>query len=150
MVPVKASTHIHRMLVSLYSLPGAIQIRNWTMPALSNLKSSRTRAKNALTKEEIEVTELLQREWNDGGARELERFFQSIGKVLLNLETKLARLEAANDKLADAYEQSEETDTSEQLQSTLNEESELTDGIIGKISRFKLLKETVERNEKWR
>ena len=62
----------------------------------------------------------------------------------MNLETKLARLEAANDKLADAYE----TDAAEQLQGMLNEESEFTDGIIGKISQLKLLKETVERKRR--
>ena len=71
-----------------------------------------------------------------------------IGKVLLNLKTKLARLEVANDKLADAYEQSEKTDAAEQLQSTLDEESEFTDSIIGKISHLKLLKETVERKRR--
>ena len=38
------------------------------MPALSNLKSSQTRAKNALAKEETEATELLQREWSEGDA----------------------------------------------------------------------------------
>ena len=38
------------------------------MPALSNLKSSRIGAKNALAKEETEATELLQRDWSDGDA----------------------------------------------------------------------------------
>lgn len=81
------------------------------MPSLSNLKSSRTQVKNMpWQREDAEATELLQREWNDGEVRELEQFLQSIDKVLLNLETKLSWLEMANDKLADAYEQSEETD----------------------------------------
>ena len=74
-----------------------------------------------------------------------------IGKVLLNLKTKLAQLKAVNDKLAHAYEQSEETNAAaraEQLQSTLDEESKFTDGIIGKISHLKLLKETVERKRR--
>ena len=66
----------------------------------------------------------------------------------MNLETKLAWLEAANDKLVNAYEQSEEIDAAEQLQGILNEESKFTDGIIGKISQLKLLKETVKRKRR--
>ena len=62
------------------------------MPAISALKSNRTRAKNALVREEAEANELLQKDWNSEVPQEIERFFQSIGKTLLNLETKLARL----------------------------------------------------------
>ena len=61
-----------------------------------------------LVLEETEANELLQRDWRSGEPQELERVFQSIGKVLLNLETKLTRLETAYHKLADAYEQNEE------------------------------------------
>lgn len=67
---------------------------------------------------------------------------------ILNLETKLSWLEIANDKLADAHEQSKETDAAEQLQTTLNSESEFTDSVIGKISQLKLLKETVGRKKR--
>ena len=115
------------------------------MPATSALKSNRTRAKNALVREDTEANELLLRDWSRGEPQELERFYHSIRKVLLNLETKLARLESANDKLADAYEQNEETQAAEQFQTTLNEESEFTDGVLDKISQLKILLETVER-----
>lgn len=74
------------------------------MPAMSTLKSNRTRAKNALAREEADANELLQREWASSTEQEIVRFCLSIGKVLLNLETKLSRLEVANDRLADAYD----------------------------------------------
>ena len=70
--------------------------------------------------------------------RHVEAYF---GKVLLNLETKLTRLETANDKLAEAYEQAGEMEEAEQFQTTLDEESELIDDTITKILRLKLLKE---------
>ena len=38
-----------------------------------------------------------------------------IGKVLLNLETKVAKLETTNEKLADVYEQAEDTEAAEQF-----------------------------------
>ena len=41
------------------------------MPALSTLKSNRTRAKNALTREEQEANELLQQEWISSSEQEL-------------------------------------------------------------------------------
>jgi len=56
----------------------------------------------------------------------------SIGKVLLNLQTKLTRLETANDKLVEALEESEDTEAIEQFQGTLDKESEMIDDIIGK------------------
>ena len=65
----------------------------------------------------------------------------------MNLETKLARLEVANDKLVDAYEQSEEVKAAEQFQTALNEETEFTDGILDRISQLKILRETVERKK---
>ena len=49
----------------------------------------------------------------------------STGKVLSSLETKLARLETANDKLTEALEQEENTEAVEQFQTRLDEESEL-------------------------
>ena len=50
----------------------------------------------------------------------------------------------ANDKLAEAYEQNEDTDGAEQFQTTLDEDSELVDGIIDKMSQLKILKEELE------
>ena len=55
------------------------------MPATNTLKSNRTRANNALVRKETEATQLLQKDWHDGEAQELEDFYQSVGKVLLNL-----------------------------------------------------------------
>ena len=73
------------------------------MPALSSLKSNRTRAKTALAKEEEEANTLLQSELTElNEDREIDRYLLSIGKVILNLETKLARLETADEKLMDA------------------------------------------------
>ena len=66
--------------------------------------------------------------------RDMLKLTLSTGKVLLNLETKLTRLETANDKLAEAYEQAGETEAAEQFQTTLDEESELIDDTITKIS----------------
>ena len=68
----------------------------------------------------------------------------SVGKIILNLEKRLSRLEMANDKLAEAYEQNEDTDGAEQFQTTLDEDSELVDGIIDKMSQLKILKEELE------
>ena len=42
-----------------------------------------------LLREETDANELLQRDWGTGEPQEIERFFQSISKTLLNLETKL-------------------------------------------------------------
>ena len=41
----------------------------------------------------------------------------SVSRVILNLENKLAHLEAANEKLADSIEQSEDTSSAEKFQS---------------------------------
>ena len=58
-----------------------------------------------------------------------------LGKVLLNIETKLVRLETANDKLAEAYEQAEDKKAAEQFQITLDEESELINNTITNIQK---------------
>ena len=72
----------------------------------------------------------------------------SIGKVLLNLEAKLTRLEAVNDKLAEVFEQGQDVQAAEQFQTVLDEESELIDDTITKISQLKLLKEELEKRRK--
>ena len=56
--------------------------------------------------------------------------------ILLNLETKLARLEIANDKLAEAYEQNNDNEGAKQFQTILDEESEMING-IDKVSQLK-------------
>ena len=103
------------------------------MPVISTLKSSCTREKRALNRETVEADELIQIELSDN-PRDVLKLTLSIGKALLNLETKLTRLETANDKLAEAYEQAGETEAAEQFQTTLDEESELIDDTITKIS----------------
>ena len=75
-------------------------------------------------------------------------YLLSISKVILNLETKLARLKTANEKLIDALEQSEETTSTEEFQFTLDEDAELTDEVIDKLSQLKLLKEEVEKRQR--
>jgi len=71
------------------------------MPALSTLKSNRTRARNTLAKEEQEANELLQ-DISQINEQQFMKHSLSIGKLILSLETKLTRLETANDKLMDA------------------------------------------------
>jgi len=89
----------------------------------------------------------LEKEWNDN-PQDLLKLSFSIGKVLLNLETKLTRLETANEKLVEAYEQAEDTEAAKQFHTTLDQESELIDDIISKISQLKLMKEETERRHK--
>ena len=88
------------------------------MPTVTTLKSSRTREKKALVREKTEAETLLQTEWTDS-PQEMLKLSLSTGKVLLSLETKLARLETASDKLAEALEQEENTEALEQFQTTL-------------------------------
>ena len=68
----------------------------------------------------------------------------TIGKILLNLETKLSRLEAANEKLIEAFEQNNDVEGAEQFQLTLDEESEVIDGVINRLSQLKVLKAELE------
>ena len=103
------------------------------MPVITTLKSSRTREKRALLKEETEAQRVLQTNVNDDRT-EIRRHLLNIGKVLLNLEMKLSRLELANEKLSEAYEQANDTEGAEQFQLTLDEESEIIDGVIDKVS----------------
>ena len=79
---------------------------------------------------------------------EIEQQLMSIGKIILNLEKKLSRLEIANERLAEAYEQNEDTAGAEQFQATLDKDSELVDGIIDKMSQLKILKEELEWKHK--
>lgn len=74
------------------------------MPIISTLKSSCTRERRALIKEETEAQKLLQEKCSNN-LEEVSRLHMAVGKVLLNLEVKLSRLESANDKLTDAFEQ---------------------------------------------
>ena len=69
----------------------------------------------------------------------------SVGKVLINLEVKLGRLESANEKLIEAYEQSKDQEGSEQFQNILDEEAELIGSVLTRISELKILKGEVER-----
>ena len=114
------------------------------MPVISTLKSSRTREKRALLKEETEAQKILQTDFNDDRTK-IRGHLLSIGKVLLNLEMKLSRLELANEKLSEAYEQANDTEGAEQFQLTLDEESEVIDGVIDKVSQLKILKEELEQ-----
>ena len=114
------------------------------MPVISSLKSNRTREKKALLKEETEAKKVLQTPCTSDPV-EAERLLMSVGKITLNLEKKLSRLEIASEKLAEAYGQSEDAVAAEQFQTILDEDSELVDGIIDKISQLKILKEELER-----
>ena len=114
------------------------------MPVITTLKSSRTREKRALLKEEAEAQRVLQTNVNDDRTK-IRCHLLNIGKVLLNLEMKLSRLELANEKLGEAYEQANDTEGAEQFQLTLDEESEIIDGVIDKVSQLKILKEELEQ-----
>ena len=117
------------------------------MPVIGTLKSSRTREKRALLKEEIEAQWILQTEWGEHPT-EIGHYLLTIGKILLNLETKLSRLEAANEKLIEAFEQNNDVEGAEQFQLTLDEESEVIDGVINKLSQLKVLKAELERRRR--
>ena len=114
------------------------------MPVISSLKSNRTREKKALLKEEADAQRVLQTPC-PSDPTEIGQQLMSVGKIILNLERRLSRLEMANDKLAEAYEQNEDTDGAEQFQTALDEDSELVDCIIDKMSQLKILKEELER-----
>ena len=57
----------------------------------------------------------------------------SIGKSILSLETKLTRLETANYKLMDAYEEESNPEASAEFQSTLEQDSEFMGNVINKL-----------------
>ena len=60
-----------------------------------------------MLKEETEAKKVLQTPCTSDPV-EAERLLMSVGKITLNLEKKLSRLEIANEKLAEAYGQSED------------------------------------------
>jgi len=84
------------------------------MPAITSLKSSRTREKRALLREQSEAEVVLQTDLSENQS-ELLKLNLSIGKVLLILQTKLTRLETANEKLIEALEQSKDSEATEQF-----------------------------------
>ena len=118
------------------------------MPALSTLKGNRTRAKTALVRQEAEANELLQRDTTDADEHQINQLCLLVGKVTLNLETKLTRLEVANDKLADAYEAAGNTESARQFETVLEEDGEFIDNIIGRVSQLRTLKEELERKRR--
>ena len=108
-------------------------------------KSTRTREKRVLSKEEADAQRLLQ-EQHGNILEDVIRIHLATEKMLLNLETKFSRLESANDKLADAYDHNNDADGAEQFQQTLNEDAELMDNIVSRISdlELKMMKEELE------
>ena len=118
------------------------------MPALSTLKGNRTRAKTALTREEQEANELLQQECDCSSEQQIVKFSLMIGKAILNLETKFSRLETANDKLMDAIDVESDFEAASEFQTVLDQDSELMDNVINKVSQLKTLKEEIERKRK--
>ena len=58
------------------------------------------------------------------------------------METKLSRLETADDKLMDEFDDSE---AASEFQIALDEDSELMDNVINKVSQLKTLKEEIKR-----
>ena len=84
-----------------------------------------------LLKEEVEAERILQIE-DTGDLTEVRRHLLVIEKVLLNLETKLSRLESTNDKLIEAYEQNNDSEGAQQFQSILDKENEV---IVASLTR---------------
>ena len=111
---------------------------------ISGLKSARTREKKALIKEEGEAQKLIQADCGNG-LQDILKYLMSVGKVLMNLEVKLGRLGLANEKLVEAYEQNKDQEGAEQFQGILDEEAELIDVALTRISELKILKGEVER-----
>lgn len=117
------------------------------MPTSSSLKSAHAQDKRALIKEEFETQKLLQ-EKLPNKLENISHLHITAGKVLLNLEVKFSRLESANDKVIKAFEQSNDSENAEQFQIVLDEEAELMDSVLTKISKLKVLKEKLERIRK--
>ena len=76
------------------------------------------------------------------------KYSLSIGKLILSLETKLAQLEMANDKLMDAYDEEINSEASAEFQSVLEQDNKFMDNVIDKVSELKVLKEEVERKRR--
>lgn len=101
----------------------------------------------ALIKEESEAQKLLQ-ENLPSNPEDALRLQMAVGKVLLNLETKFSRLELANEKVIDALEQADDSEGTEQFQNVLDEEAEVMDNVLTRISEVKVLKDELERVRK--
>ena len=110
------------------------------MPAVSTLKSSRAREKRALIKEEAEAQLLLQ-EHHSNNLEDVIRLHLATGKILLNLETKLSRVESANEKIIEACDSNNDTTSAEQFQKELDEDAELMDAVLSRTSELKVMKE---------
>lgn len=117
------------------------------MPAVSTLKSSRAREKRALIKEEAEAQKLLQ-EHHSNNLEDVIRLHLATGKILLNLETKLSRVESANEKIIEACDSNNDTTSAEQFQKELDEDAELMDAVLSRTSELKVMKEELERVRK--
>ena len=117
------------------------------MPAVSTLKNSRAREKRALIKEEAEAQKLLQ-EHHSNNLEDVIRLHLATGKILLNLETKLSRVESANEKIIEACDSNNDTTSAEQFQRELDEDAELMDAVLSKTSELKMMKEELERVRK--
>ena len=118
------------------------------MLALSTLKGNCTRAKTALIRQEPEANELLQRDKTDADEHQINQLCLLIGKVTLNLVSKLMRLEVTNNKLMDAYKAVGNTESARQFETVLEEDSEFINNIIGRVSQLKTLKEELERRRR--
>jgi len=114
---------------------------------ISSLKSSRSREKRSVIKEESEAQKLIQDECGEG-LQDVTKYLMLVGKVLMNLEVKLGRLEAANEKLIEAFDQNEDSDGAEQFQAVLDEEADFIDGVLTRISELKIVKQEVERKRR--
>ena len=117
------------------------------MPVIATLKSSRTREKKALLKEEAEAQKILQIDF-ENDRTEIGRHLLTTGKVLINLKMTLSRLELANEKLNEAYKQNHDEEGAGQFQLTLDEEGEFIDEAIDKMSQLKILKEELEQRRR--
>ena len=117
------------------------------MPTVSTLKSSRAREKRALIKEEGEAQKLLL-EKHSNNLEDVIRLHLATGTILLNLETKLSRVELANEKVIEACESNNDTTNAEQFQKELDEDAELMDTMLSRISELKVMKEELERVRK--
>ena len=59
-----------------------------------------------------------------------------------------SKLEAANEKLTDAFEQVNDTEGAEQFQQVLDEDAELIDTVLSRISELKGMKKELKRTRK--
>ena len=115
------------------------------MATIGTLKGTRTRAKNSLYKAIAGIRGILDHRANIGGMgrAQLEDLLHITSSKILDVRMKMERLEAANDKLSDAYAADEVLHA--EFQTLLDGEANLMDATATAINDMEALKIIIER-----